>query len=79
MTVLLIMALLYFVPSVIAFAANRRNVAGIVLVNLLLGWTFLGWVVALVWATIPDAEVLVLPGHLYAQESDAVAQEPTPD
>ncbi len=40
----------YLVPSSIAVLRHKRNVVPIVLVNLLLGWTVIGWVVALVWA-----------------------------
>ena len=38
----------YLVPSFIAI--SKRNAAAIFALNLLLGWTLLGWVVALVWA-----------------------------
>ncbi|MET0010901.1 superinfection immunity protein [Dehalococcoides mccartyi] len=41
---------LYFLPSIIALANHRRNTLAIFLLNLLLGWTFIGWVVALVWS-----------------------------
>jgi hypothetical protein len=40
----------YFVPAIIA---QRRHVAdqgGIVILNLLLGWTVIGWLAALGWA-----------------------------
>ena len=43
---------LYFLPAIIAH--NKRNAGAITLLNLLLGWTFVGWVVALVWATARD-------------------------
>ncbi len=39
----------YLIPTWIA-AARGRAVGPVLAVNLLLGWTFLGWVVALVWA-----------------------------
>jgi hypothetical protein len=39
-----------FIPTMIAFTRGHPNAAPILLVNLLLGWTFIGWVVALVWA-----------------------------
>jgi Superinfection immunity protein len=42
----------YFLPSIVG--KSRRNALAIFLLNLLLGWTLLGWVVALVWAAIPD-------------------------
>jgi hypothetical protein len=41
---------LYFLPVGIASARAHSNVAAIFVFNLLLGWTFLFWVVALVWA-----------------------------
>ena len=42
--------LFYFIPSLIAWNREHRNLAAIVLLNLLLGWTFLGWVIALIWS-----------------------------
>jgi hypothetical protein len=41
---------LYFLPSIIAISRDHRNAGPIFLLNLLLGWTFIGWVVALVWS-----------------------------
>ena len=45
---------LYFVPSFIAVNKNKRNKNAIFALNLLLGWTFVGWVVALVWSLIKE-------------------------
>ena len=42
--------LLYFAPSLIAQNRAHRNLLAVFLLNLFLGWTFVGWVVALVWA-----------------------------
>jgi hypothetical protein len=39
---------LYFLPSIIG--AQKHNATAILAVNLLLGWTVVGWIVALVWA-----------------------------
>ncbi len=47
---LFIVALLYFLPVVIAASRMHRNSVPILLLNLFLGWTFLGWLVCLVWA-----------------------------
>lgn len=41
---------LYFLPSIIASKRNHSNAASILVLNLFLGWTFLGWVAALIWA-----------------------------
>jgi len=38
----------YFIPAFIGW--NKENSSGILAVNLILGWTLLGWVAALVWA-----------------------------
>ena len=44
----------YFLPTIIACCRGKKNSAAIFLLNLLLGWTFIGWVVALVWAACKD-------------------------
>jgi len=41
---------IYFLPSFVANSNKHKNLTGIILLNLLLGWTFLGWVIALVWS-----------------------------
>jgi len=38
----------YFAPTFIAW--GRKNFARIALLNVLLGWTVIGWIAALVWA-----------------------------
>ncbi len=38
----------YFIPSIIARGTKYLN--GILILNIFLGWTFLGWVAALIWA-----------------------------
>jgi hypothetical protein len=38
---------LYFLPSIIAVVRHHHQVGSIILINVFLGWTFLGWVVAL--------------------------------
>jgi type II secretion system protein G len=42
--------LLYFVPAVVATARGHHNANAIILTNILLGWTVVGWLVALIWA-----------------------------
>jgi hypothetical protein len=45
-----ILAVLYVVPSIIAFRRRHHNMAAIFLLNALLGWTVLGWIAALIWS-----------------------------
>lgn len=42
--------LAYLLPVLVAWGRRRRNPGQVVVVNLLLGWTVIGWVVALVMA-----------------------------
>lgn len=41
---------LYFLPSIGARLRGHPNAQAIIVLNLFLGWTFVGWVVALIWA-----------------------------
>jgi hypothetical protein len=40
----------YFLPTIIAIVREHPNVAPIVVINVLLGWTLVGYAVALAWA-----------------------------
>lgn len=40
---------IYFIPS-FAAGTRHRNFNAILVLNIFLGWTFIGWVIALVWA-----------------------------
>jgi hypothetical protein len=44
----------YFIPSIVAGARGHRQGGAIFALNLFLGWTLLGWVVALVWSLTSD-------------------------
>ena len=46
------LAILYLLPSIIGF--NKKSALGIFVLNLLLGWTYIGWVIALVWAIVAE-------------------------
>jgi len=44
----------YFIPTIIAFKRKKKDRLAIAALNLLLGWTFLGWVIAFVWSLKSD-------------------------
>ena len=46
-----ISVLAYFVPSLVAWRRIKRRFVWIFALNLLTGWTAIGWMVALIWAT----------------------------
>ncbi len=50
LTGVLIIGLLYFLPTICAWARHHHNAPAITATNLLVGWTLIGWVVALVWS-----------------------------
>jgi uncharacterized membrane protein len=50
-TALLIVAIAsYFLPTIIASNRGHQSTNAIAILNLLLGWTAIGWIFALVWA-----------------------------
>lgn len=50
--VILICAMIcvYFIPSLVAILKRHKNTCAVIVLNIFLGWTFFGWVIALVWA-----------------------------
>jgi hypothetical protein len=51
----LLAVLIALLPTLIAFKREHDRRIAIALLNLLAGWTLIGWVVALVWATARKA------------------------
>ena len=51
-SLVIIIFMIYFLPTLIAFLRQHKNRLAIFLLNLLLGWTVLGWVVSLVWSVV---------------------------
>lgn len=47
---LIFMGALYFLPAIIAAVRHTHNSGGILLLNIFLGWTVVGWFVALMMA-----------------------------
>jgi hypothetical protein len=46
----IISIIFYFLPTLIAFIRGHDSKIGIMFLNTLLGWTFIFWVLALVWS-----------------------------
>lgn len=50
--IFLCLNLIYFLPFYIASFRNHENSVAIFILNSFLGWTLLGWVASLVWASL---------------------------
>lgn len=48
----ILVIILYFVPTLVAMCKGHDNVGAVGALNLFLGWTFIGWVMALVLALV---------------------------
>src|SRR5260370_5723670 len=57
MTFIILSALLYFLPTIIG--RHSHDSVSIFIVNLLFGWTVIGWFVALIWACSAERYVPV--------------------
>lgn len=70
----LLAIIVYMAPTIVAIVRKHR-VAQVLVINLLLGWSIIGWIVALVWAvgerqvgsTIINSNVVNsgYPPHMY--------------
>jgi hypothetical protein len=63
---------LYLAPAIIADARERKDAFALTMVNVLLGWTIIGWFAALVWARYPINERRLV--HFTRRAQRAVAR-----
>jgi len=67
MTVFLVITLgviFYFLPTIFAAARGHHNSTALMLANLFLGWTFIGWVACLIWSfTNKSEETTIINNH----------------
>lgn len=45
---------MYFLPTIIALLRSKRDTLAIFLLNFFLGWSVIGWIIALIWAAKSD-------------------------
>lgn len=66
---------IYFLPSFIALSRKKTNRSAIILLNFFLGWTFVGWIVSLVWACTSDKELqsIIVNNSNYSKEESMPA------
>lgn len=56
-TGIIVLLVLYFLPTILAWARSAKGMDGVLIINLFLGWTFVGWVIALAWAAVSEKRV----------------------
>lgn len=64
---------LYFLPAILG--RQKHNAAAIFWLNLLLGWTVVGWVVALVWALASDPTAAVPGAYVVSAPASQIQSE----
>lgn len=73
---LALLAAAYFAPTIVAFMRHSKQRLPVLVLNLLLGWTFVGWVVSMVMAVGrtegQDAAQVVI--HQYSGQAPVAAQ-----
>jgi len=69
LAVLAVAVAAYFLPLIIAVMRSHPNAGALAALNLLLGWTLLGWVGALVWS------LLSKPQRATDAQSQAIAEK----
>ena len=50
---------LYLIPTFVAHSRDQPNATAITIINVALGWTLVGWIVALVWAVKEPEPVII--------------------
>lgn len=53
---ILIVPVLYFIPTIVAEMRGHNNANPIFLTNLFLGWTVIGWISALIWSSSDNTD-----------------------
>ena len=57
--------IVYLIPSEVAYSRLHHNRLAIMVLNIFLGWSLLGWIIALVWACTSDVEPQYEPAQSY--------------
>lgn len=51
---LIAIAIIYLLPTIIAILGKKENALAIFVLNLFLGWSMIGWIIALIWSVSKD-------------------------
>ena len=70
-TYFIVYLIIYFLPTIIALLSGCDRTGSVFLMNLFLGWTFIGWVWAFIWAVSPKRQQqnIVINNHVSADRT----------
>jgi len=54
-------AVVYLMPTIVAFLRHHKNLIPILIVDVFFGWTFVGWVLSLAWSFSADGAPTPIP------------------
>jgi len=65
MSIILFLIAMYWLPTIIAVVRRTPSALGVAAINFFLGWTVIGWIVALViaLAAYPAERVVIIEGR----------------
>ncbi len=65
MTFLAVLFLMYWLPTIVAIVRRTPSALGVAMINFFLGWTVIGWIIALViaLAAYPAERVVIIEGR----------------
>jgi len=65
LTILSILFVMYWLPTIVAILRRTPSALGVATINFFLGWTVIGWIVALVLAlaAYPAERVIIIEGR----------------
>ncbi len=54
--IIVFLFILYFVPTMVAISRKHKQQNPISIINFLLGWTIIGWIICLAWSVSDNKE-----------------------
>ena len=51
-----LIAILYLLPTLIAFGREHPSRQNVAILNIILGWTLIGWIAVFLWALLAKVE-----------------------
>ncbi|MCL9804779.1 superinfection immunity protein [Flavobacterium amniphilum] len=76
--VLFLLLLVYFLPTAITLNRKKTGTATIIVLNLFLGWTVVGWVIAFIWACSNGKQVPLITINNNQHNNEEKIEFPAP-